>query len=396
MLLRLVGLALVWATHAEVGWNINFGYMENPPPVADGIAKIKQMIPQWNYSKTFDYNATVLQALNANGIRNMVVGIPNSDLERVGTSGDPLCETIVEGLRYLYDDGVQLTIAVGNEPTLATYGTAYSPWVYPALLNVRSVLSNKYMNNVKLTVPFDSGILGSSYPPSQGTLSTSAASVVVTVAHFLKNEGSPFTVNLYPFFALVDNPNDISVEYATLQTSLTASDGITYPNMLAAMVAAVRAALLAQDSILTEDNLPIIVGETGWPTAGNTYATVANAQTFVNNALASGISLYAFEAYDEKLKAEGSGSGSGSTSTVEPNWGWMSEEGIPKYPIVWPTPAETCDTRFPPNSGEFLNLNCPYGTLQAWLQSGGCIQDSSCSLIYCPDVPKATVLATCG
>lgn len=85
--------------------------------------------------------------------------------------------------------------------------------------------------------------------------------------------------------------------------------------MLAAMVAAVRSALVAQDSTLTTASLPIVVGETGWPTAGNTYATVANAHTYVNNAINSGIPLYAFEAFDELLK--GSGSGSGSTNTVE-------------------------------------------------------------------------------
>ena len=238
----------------------------------------------------------------------------------------------------------------------------------------------------------------SSYPPSQGIFSTSTASVVTTVAEFLKNEGSPFTVNLYPFFSLVDNPTDVSVAYATLQTGLTASDGITYPNMLAAMVAAVRAALLHQDPVLTEANLPIIVGETGWPTSGNTYATVENAQTYVNNAVNCGIPLYGFEAFDEKLKT--SGSGSGSTSSVEGSWGWMSEGGDPKFPINWPTgpvaPAETCDSKFPPATGEFVKLVCPPNTLAGWLQSGSCQQDSDCDVISCPEVPKDTVVATCS
>ena len=87
---------------------------------------------------------------------------------------------------------------------------------------------------------------------------------------------------------------EIPLPYTLLETSITV-DGVPYANMLEVQVAAVRAALLRLDSSLTEEALPIVVGETGWPTAGDPTATPENAAVYVQNAAASSVSLYLFE-----------------------------------------------------------------------------------------------------
>ena len=94
-------------------------------------------------------------------------------------------------------------------------------------------------------------------------------------------------------------------------------------------------ALVKVDARFTADKLPVIVGETGWPTSDNTYdgASVANAEAYVRNALATKIPLYLFEAFDEQKKSGDSGAGT-QTSDVENHWGVFTEAGVAKYSIA--------------------------------------------------------------
>jgi hypothetical protein len=104
-------------------------------------------------------------------------------------------------------------------------------------------------------------------------------------------------------------------------------------NMLEAQVGAVRQALLRLDPHFTNDTVPIVIGETGWPTAGHASATPENAATYANNVIASGRSAYLFEAFDEQKKAQDGGAGA-LGDAMENNWGAFAEDGTPKYTIA--------------------------------------------------------------
>ena len=123
-----------------------------------------------------------------------------------------------------------------------------------------------------------------------------------------------------------------------------------------------RAALLRLDASFGEDSLPIVIGETGWPTAGHPSASAANAATYMRNmvtaAIASlasralrcfgaacfrdalsmvlratqvklGLPLFLFEAFDETNKVQDGGAGS-IGAVVENNWGMFTENGTLK------------------------------------------------------------------
>ena len=176
------------------------------------------------------------------------------------------------------------------------------------------------------------------------------SATVTSIATLEKDSGSFFCINAYPFQSYIADPTGINLDYALLKTSHTVN-GVTYANMLAAQVAAVRAALLAADPALTADALPIVVGETGWPTSGNTYATTANAETYANNAVAAGIDLYLFSAFDEELKSEQTTNRRAARPTArgeayEDFWGVFSESGSLKYTI---TALEGTRTAFSPD-----------------------------------------------
>lgn len=81
----------------------------------------------------------------------------------------------------------------------------------------------------------------------------------------------------------------------------------------------------------------IIIGETGWPTAGDSFQlavpSIQNAKTFflqgINPARACGLDVIVFEAFDESWKPVTSG-----IEGVENNWGVFYDNGVPKYSFV--------------------------------------------------------------
>ena len=105
--------------------------------------------------------------------------------------------------------------------------------------------------------------------------------------------------------------------------------------LLGAQLAAVRAALLKLDATSTEANLPMVVGETGWPTAGHADATVSNAATYINNAAQMGIDglidMFLFEAFHEPSKT--AIPGTLQDNPEEKNFGLLEHSGTPKYDV---------------------------------------------------------------
>ena len=93
--------------------------------------------------------------------------------------------------------------------------------------------------------------------------------------------------------------------------------------------------LQSEYSALTAANpgKEIIIGETGWPTAGNTISQAipseANARKYFTDVIAwartSSVKIYWFEAFDEKWKAT-------PDYPQEANWGIFTSVGVMKTP----------------------------------------------------------------
>ena len=67
---------------------------------------------------------------------------------------------------------------------------------------------------IKITVAFQLGILASSFPPSKGTFTSKDRDLIKQLASREVATGSPFFVNIYPYFARASNPKDITLAYA--------------------------------------------------------------------------------------------------------------------------------------------------------------------------------------
>ncbi|CAA6656905.1 unnamed protein product [Spirodela intermedia] len=212
-------------------------------------------------------------------------------------------------------------VAIGDEPFLLRHGDKYGPFVQGAATNIRLALAAVPLaSRVKVVVPcgtdvFDNG----STPP------------------FLKDQGSPFVVNIYPFFILQQNRN-FTTEMALFQpVPRPLRDGRSeYSSLFAAAIDTLVSSLSAAGSGAME----VVVGKIGWPTDGAVAATVPNAQIFMTGLLqhlqgGGGTPLrpkrppatvYLFSLLDEDLAGGGSGS-------VERHFGVFTFDGQAKYSV---------------------------------------------------------------
>ena len=322
-------------TAAWVGVNFAVQECPNPPTPAEAANTFTDAYAAFRRYKTFIYDAAYLSALQAVGATHVMVGIPNEELAGISNNANSQANAIVNALKPFAQD-MELSIAVGTQPLAPWWNGVFAPHLVGALTNLRQALRDAGLkDSIKVTVPFVYNMLAVSYPPADGAFSSEYGNMIHVISRMLRDDGSTFTVNIYPWFTYRANPQDISLDYALLKDEHTVG-GVTYENLMMVQVAAVRAALLRLDPTFTEDGLPIVVGETGWPTAGHVDATVRNANTYIRNVVRLGndgkINLYLFEAFDEELKQ--ALPGTLQDSVEEKNFGLMYENGTPKFSLL--------------------------------------------------------------
>ncbi|XP_043713875.1 glucan endo-1,3-beta-glucosidase 6-like [Telopea speciosissima] len=289
--------------------------------------------------KLFDPEPGVLRALGKSGIEVMV-GIPNEMLATLASSVKA-AETWVEKnvSTHITSNTVNIRyVAVGNEPFLETYNGSFLTTTFPALQNIQSALIKAGLaSQVKVTVPLNADVYQSSTGlPSGGDFRSDIHDLMVAIVKFLSDNGGPFTVNIYPFISLYDNP-DFPVNYAFFDSTspqLTDSNGNSYYNMFDANLDTLVWALQKNGY----GNLPIIVGEIGWPTDGDKNANLQYAQRFnqgfMNHILTGNgtpmrpgpIDAYLFSLIDEDDKSITPGN-------FERHWGIFYFDGLAKYQL---------------------------------------------------------------
>lgn len=226
-------------------------------------------------------------------------------------------------------------MAVGNEPFLETYNGSFLKTTFPALRNVQQALTKANLHDqVKVTVPLNADVYSTaSGLPSGGDFRAGIQEYMLPIIKLLSDTGSPFTVNIYPFISLYIDSN-FPVEYAFFDGNGTPVNdgGTTYTNMFDANHDTLVWALQKNGF----PNLPIIVGEIGWPTDGDRNANLQYAMRFNQGFMThisggrgtpmrSGpIDAYLFSLIDEDEKSIQPGN-------FERHWGILGYDGQPKY-----------------------------------------------------------------
>ncbi|KAJ1291279.1 hypothetical protein BS78_02G304600 [Paspalum vaginatum] len=306
------------AAAGEVG--VNYGRVANDLP---DPASVVQLLKQNGITmvRLYDANATVLASLANTGIKVMVM-VPNENIAAAAS-----------------DPSYALQWARSN--VAAHYPRHTDPWSLRGQRGVRLQSAVEFrarpghdqraggagaagpggrregVHAVAFSAVTDS------YPPSAGRFRDDIAqSVMKPMLEFLQRTGSYLTINIYPFLAYTDDPDDISLDYALGNSYLPSvprrhlladssdrsgvpddNTGLVYYSLLDAQL---DATYYAMDD-LGFPSLKSSVGETGHPSAGKpkggkpkrggrrrlmagdddggAVATVANAHAYVNNVI---------------------------------------------------------------------------------------------------------------
>jgi hypothetical protein len=230
-------------------------------------------------------------------------------------------------------------VAVGNEPFLASYNGTFDKVTFPALRNIQNALNDAGLGDVKATVPLNADVYNSptSNPvPSAGRFRADITALMTEMVSFLANNSAPFTVNIYPYLSLYLS-DDFPVDFAFFegQAAPVLDGAISYTNVFDANFDTLVSALKA----VGHGDLPIFIGEVGWPTDGDRRATNALAERFYNGLLKrlaanagtplrpnQYMEVYLFGLLDEDVKSVAPGA-------FERHWGILRFDGQPKFPI---------------------------------------------------------------
>lgn len=344
---RLHGAAL---SAAHVGINYALELQKNRLDTNVAAALLQKSFPKLTKAKLFgsdsyDQQKKDVQALLNNGISDIMVAIgqkeiyfDNATIESKVTPS--YMETYIQDfLKPFLDQGAKLTIAIGNEPFASWVKTPPKLLLDTYKIVRQALIDNGLKDKVKCTIPFHMGIMANddqdSRPP-YAYFQPQFADALREISLQLHADGDFFTMNMYTWFAYFDS-TDGTVKDNLLTIAL---GNTTDPDafMLRGMYSATQTALQKLDPALSA--LELAIGETGWPTSltlnanGGTVpaASPEIAQFYMENAIALGVPIYIFEAFDEQMKSVDDGAGN-QISDVENHWGTFYENGTLKYDI---------------------------------------------------------------
>ncbi|CAL0317128.1 unnamed protein product [Lupinus luteus] len=288
--------------------------------------------------KLFDADSETMSALSGSGIEVMIA-IPNIQLSDM-VDYDRAMQWVRKNVTsYSFNGGVNIKyVAVGNEPFLKSYNNSFLNVTLPALQNIQNALNEAGLSSVKATVPLNADVYESpeSNPvPSAGIFRPDLSDLMTQIVQFLHKNNAPFTVNIYPFLSLYGNDN-FPFDYAFFDGPANPinDNGILYTNVFDANFDTLVSSLKS----VGFGDMPILVGEVGWPTDGDKNANLGNALRFYNGLLprlASNkgtplrpgyIEVYLFGLIDEDAKSIAPGN-------FERHWGIFRYDGKPKFQL---------------------------------------------------------------
>ncbi|TKY58206.1 Glucan endo-1,3-beta-glucosidase 5 [Spatholobus suberectus] len=318
------------------GIGVNWGtQLTHPLPPSTIVKMLKDN--GFQKVKLFDADPDILNALKKSGIQVMV-GIPNDMLYTMANNMQAAEKWVSKNVSaHVSSGGVDIRyVAVGNEPFLSTYNGTFEATTLPALQNIQSALVKAGLGNqVKVTVPLNADVYQSTQVPSDGDFRPDIHDLMVQIVKFLSQNNAPFTVNIYPFISLYSDPN-FPVDYAFFNgfQSPINDNGRIYDNVFDANHDTLVWALQKNGF----GNMPIIVGEVGWPTDGDRNADLQYAQRFNQGFMSryiagkgtpmrpGPIDAYLFSLIDEDSKSIQPGN-------FERHWGLFYYDGQPKYQL---------------------------------------------------------------
>ncbi|PHT53166.1 hypothetical protein CQW23_07628 [Capsicum baccatum] len=230
----------------EDGIGVNYGLLgDNLPPPAQVINFLKSKSIQ--NIKIFDPNTDVLKALEDSGL-SVILRTRNEDLQALATDPTFATNWILTNV-IPHASTINFTyISAGN----VSYIRTISNFCIRSLAQFGLALKPKNLD-IPVSTTISLQVLGTSYAPSNGVFFEDVIQFMQPIAQFLAARQYPLLANVYPYFAYSGNPSQIQLDYALFRKKVG------------------------------QPTVEVVVTETGWPSAGDVYETIDNAQTYANN-----------------------------------------------------------------------------------------------------------------
>ncbi|KAK3029321.1 hypothetical protein RJ639_038419 [Escallonia herrerae] len=335
--LLLLGLLMpILTTTGAQSVGVCYGMNGDNLPVAQAVVNLYKA-NGIGRMRVYDPISETLQALVGSNIE-IILDVPNPDLPALASDAAAATKWVQDNIEA-YSSGVKFKyIAVGNEVDPNNGAAQYVPSVLPAMQNIHNALvAAGLQNQIKVSTATYTGLLGNSYPPSQGSFRDDVSSFISPIITFLAQNNLPLLVNVYPYFSYNGNPGQIDLPYALFTApGVVVTDGnLGYRNLFDALLDAHYSATEKANGA----NIEIVVSESGWPSEGGAAATLENAGTYYGNLInhvkgttgtpkrpGRAIETYLFAMFDENRK-EG--------EETEKHFGLFSPNQSPKYQLTF-------------------------------------------------------------
>ncbi|PQP95902.1 glucan endo-1 3-beta-glucosidase 7 [Prunus yedoensis var. nudiflora] len=296
---------------------VNYGQVADnlPPPAA--TAKLLQSTAIKRV-RLYGADPAIIKALAGTGIA-IAIGASNGDIparlrsERGGSVGELECPRLLPGQQHRPHQRRQ------RGPLLQRPGPDLAAPPRHAKCPICPLRCVPWRQGPCLHGPRHD-LAGPVRPALVGSVQPGLQDVLKGLLAFQRDNGSPFAVNPYPFFAYQSDPRPETLAFCLFQPNagrVDAGTGIKYMNMFDAQVDGVRSALNA----IGFNDIEILIAETGWPYRGDSNEvgpSVENARAYNGNLIAhlrsqvgtplmpgKSVETYIFALYDEDLKPGG-------------------------------------------------------------------------------------------
>lgn len=299
--IRLVIYLCIFLRNAEAHIGVCYKTLEkNVPPPTEVVA----LLEKHNITRIrlYEPNHEILTALKGKNIE-VLLGVPNTDIIPLTINPAIAASWVRTNVKAYFPDVKIKYLVVGNDISPNNDNSGFSFFLFSTLQNIQLALSNEGLNDIKLTSSFDTSILKNPYVDTPSNISFVAESLMFLepILKLITSNGAPLMVNLYPYYGHLLNPKGLTLDYALFK----ASNGNLFEAMLDSMYSALEKA--------GYKSIDIVVGETGWPSAGGDAATVENQKVYITKLLEQvkqstankpkkPIETYLYSVFDEDVK----------------------------------------------------------------------------------------------
>lgn len=216
---------------------VNYGQVADNLPPPQATAKLLQTTTIRNV-RLYGADPAIIKALANTGI-GIVIGASNGDVPALASDPNSAIQWVNANVVPFYPDSKITLITVGNE-VMTSGDKGLISQLLPAMRNVQNALSAASLGGkVRVSTVHSMAVLGQSDPPSSGSFRGEFQDALRGLLAFQRDNGSPFAINPYPFFAYQSDPRPETLAFCLFQPNAGRVDsvsGIKYMNMFDAQV----------------------------------------------------------------------------------------------------------------------------------------------------------------